>query len=139
MRGAVSYVLSSVTSTVLMCLAVPEFIWDMYQLDTGDVFPWLYLVWLICLGLLLRPHHGKTVWGCTKKGLLVGVVAGILAQLAVLLVEHERFATLNASLIWQTLLSMCLMSILFATPVWGSIASALSFWIVSRRSSANSA
>ncbi len=39
MRGAVSYVLSSVTSTVLMCLTVPEFIWDMYQLDTGNVFP----------------------------------------------------------------------------------------------------
>ncbi|MGE6334961.1 hypothetical protein [Stenotrophomonas sp. NPDC077659] len=136
MKDALCYSLFCAVVSILMSVAIPGFIWDIYQFDTAGGFSWLYSAGLICFGLLLKPHHGKTVLSCASKGLIVGTLAGILAQVVVALAEHERFSVLNASLAGQLLLSIFLMSILFVTPLWGGVASGLTFYVVSRGSNA---
>ncbi|WP_231109346.1 hypothetical protein [Stenotrophomonas maltophilia] len=129
----------SLVTSIVMYVVIPEPLWDMYQFDTERLFPWLYMVGLIFLGLLLRPYEKGGAWKCAVWGGGVGAAAGVFAQAIVILVERERFSSFNSDFIWQVLVSFVIMSAILMTPVWGAMSSVASFLLLNRSVGANPA
>ncbi len=73
-----------------------------YAFDSHQVFFWLYAVSLLLLGMGARvPAAGRLTFRRLAKGAGLGLLAGLLAQVVVLVLEAYRFSGFRPSLLWQ--------------------------------------
>ncbi|HIE0126665.1 TPA: hypothetical protein ACXI73_001750 [Stenotrophomonas maltophilia] len=98
----------------------------LYAFDSQQVFFWLYAVSLLLLGIGARvPAAGRLTIRRLAKGAGLGLLAGLLAQVVVLILEAYRFSGFRPSLLWQVPVSLTVMSVVLLTPLWGVVLVAL--------------
>ena len=98
----------------------------LYAFDSHRVFFWLYAVSLLLLGICARvPPAGRRTGRRVANGGGVGLLAGLLAQVVVLVLEAYRFSGFSPSLLWQVPVSLTVMSVVLLTPLWGVVLVAL--------------
>ncbi|RIA34242.1 hypothetical protein DFO63_2163 [Stenotrophomonas sp. AG209] len=98
----------------------------LYAFDSHQVFFWLYAVSLLLLGIGARvPAAGRLTIRRLAKGAGLGLLAGLLAQVVVLILEAYRFSGFRPSLLWQVPVSLTVMSVVLLTPLWGVVLVAL--------------
>ncbi|MEN5153818.1 hypothetical protein [Stenotrophomonas muris] len=89
----------------------------------------LLAVWavsLLLLGIGARvPAAGRLTIRRLAKGAGLGLLAGLLAQVVVLVLEAYRFSGFRPSLLWQLAVSLMVMSVVLLTPLWGVVLVAL--------------
>lgn len=98
----------------------------LYAFDSHQVFFWLYAVSLLLLGIGAPvPAAGRPTIRRLAKGAGLGLLAGLLAQVVVLVLEAYRFSGFSPSLLWQVPVSLMVMSVVLLTPLWGVVLVAL--------------
>ncbi|WP_322548224.1 hypothetical protein [Stenotrophomonas geniculata] len=98
----------------------------LYAFDSHQVFFWLYAVSLLLLGIGARvAAGGRLTIRRLAKGAGLGLLAGLLAQVVVLVLEVYRFSGFRPSLLWQVPVSLTVMSVVLLTPLWGVVLVAL--------------
>ncbi len=98
----------------------------LYAFDSHQVFFWLYAVSLLLLGMGARvPAAGRLTFRRLAKGAGLGLLAGLLAQVVVLVLEAYRFSGFRPSLLWQVPVSLTVISVVLLTPLWGVVLVAL--------------
>lgn len=98
----------------------------LYAFDSHQVFFWLYAVSLLLLGMGARvPAVGRLTFRRLAKGAGLGLLAGLLAQVVVLVLEAYRFSGFRPSLLWQVPVSLTVISVVLLTPLWGVVLVAL--------------
>ncbi|MDT3487937.1 hypothetical protein [Stenotrophomonas maltophilia] len=98
----------------------------LYAFDSHQVFFWLYAVSLLLLGMGARvAAGGRLTIRRLAKGAGLGLLAGLLAQVVVLVLEAYRFSGFRPSLLWQVPISLMVMSVALLTPLWGVVLVAL--------------
>lgn len=98
----------------------------LYAFDSHQVFFWLYAVSLLLLGMGARvAAGGRLTIRRLAKGAGLGLLAGLLAQVVVLVLEAYRFSGFRPSLLWQVPVSLTVMSVALLTPLWGVVLVAL--------------
>ncbi|MBO0392931.1 hypothetical protein J1F00_00900 [Stenotrophomonas maltophilia] len=98
----------------------------LYAFDSHQVFFWLYPVSLLFLGIGARvPAAGRLTIRRLAKGAGLGLLAGLLAQAVVRVLEAYGFSGFRLSLLWQVPVSLRVMSVVLLTPLWGVVLVAL--------------
>ncbi|WP_423163329.1 hypothetical protein [Stenotrophomonas maltophilia] len=98
----------------------------LYAFDSHHAFFWLYSISLLLLGVGARvPAGGRLTIRRLAKGAGLGLLAGLLAQVVVLVMEAYGFSGFRSSLLWQVPVSLTVMSVVLLTPLWGVVLVAL--------------
>jgi len=102
----------------------------LYRFDRTQIFVKVYAAGIFLVGLLLGVLNCATRARLIAKGALCGIVSGVIAQCAVMVVNvislGGMMATINAG---ETVTSLGIGTLVLITPLWGVLAALITDWL----------